>query len=417
MYAADQADFKLCAKGFAERGAGTGAKGPPATSSSNVGVTESFVTGGDFEVTELTLTEASSCDNDGVIDNGETATLKIKLKNVGTDTVNETTATVSSKGGKYTFANGGKITIPPFKPFETVEATLDVTLNNAEPVSRQDIDIAFESAGLAVPRTVTATLPQFVDYDSVAETSATDDVEAPESTWTRNGGAATAWKLIREGSNQRWTIIGTENVADRSLISPPLVVAADQPFTMTFTHRFSFERNRGQNFDGGVIEISTDDGKTWKDAGDPLYNGTIASMDNASALAGRKAFTSRSTGYPEYATVKLDLGTTYAGQTVKVRFRFASDEGTASPGWDVDDIAFTGITNKPFTSKVADTTPCNTAPVDTDAGTNPGTPPPDDTVEGGACNCSSPGRQTTQFGVLGLAIALAFSRLRKRPAN
>ena len=44
-------------------------------------------------------------------------------------------------------------------------------------------------------------------------------------------------------------------------------------------------------------------------------------------------------------------------------------------------------------------------------------PPPDDTVEGGACNCSTPGQQSTHVGALGLALALAYSRLRRRPAR
>lgn len=413
MYAADQADFKLCAKGFAERGAGTGAKGPPSNSTNNVGVTESFVTGGDFEITELSLAEANSCDSDGVLDNGETGTLKIKLRNVGTDNVAETAVTISSKSGNFTFANGGKLTIPAFKPFETVEATLDVTLNNAAPASKQDIDLAFESPGLAVPRTVTATLPLYVDYDSVAETSATDDVEAADSAWTRTGAATTGWRLVREGINQRWSIIGTEQVSDRSLTSPSLAVSADQPLVMTFKHRHSFERSRGENFDGGVVEISADDGKTWKDIGEAVYPGTITSRDNASALAGRKAFVSRSAGYPEYVTTTIDVGTAFAGQNVKVRFRFASDEGTASPGWDVDDIAFTGITNKPFTSRVADTThPCGAAPVDSDAG--PIAPAADlPEAGGGGCGCSTPGHATSTLGAAGALIALALLRRRR----
>ncbi len=412
MYAADQTDFKLCAKGFAERGAGTGAKGPPSNSTTNVGVTESFVTGGDFDITELSLAESNSCDNDGVLDNGETGTLTIKLRNVGTDTVGETTATITSKSGNFTFGNGGKLTIPAFKPFETVEAKIDVTLNNAPPVSKQDIELAFESSGLAVPRTVTAALPLVVDYDSAPESSATDDVEAAQSTWTRTGAATVGWRLVREGINQRWSIIGTEQIADRSLTSPPLVVSADQPLVMTFSHRFSFERSRGENFDGGVVEISADDGKTWKDIGESVYNGALTSRDSANALAGRKAFVSKSGGYPEYMPSTIDLGTAYAGQTVKVRFRFGSDEGTASPGWDVDDVAFSGITNKPFTSRVADaTTPCGAA-IDGDAG--PITPAADlPEAGGGGCGCSTPGHATSTVGAAGMLIALSLLRRRR----
>ena len=413
MYAADQADFKLCAKGFAERGAGTGAKGPAYTSSNNVGVTESFVTGGDFEVVELSIAEGTSCDNDGVLDNGETGTLTLKLRNVGTDDVAATTGTLTSKSGKFSFADGGKIAIPAFKPFETVEAKVEVTLNNADAVSKQDIDIALDSPGLAVPRTVTATLPLVVDYDSAPATSATDDVEAADTTWTKNGAATSGWKLVREGINQRWGIIGTESISDRSLTSPPLTVSADQPFTMSFTHRHSFEQSRGQNFDGGVVEISVDDGKTWKDIGDAAYTGTLTNRDNANVLAGRKAFVFRSAGYPAFVPVKLDLGTAYAGQTVKVRFRFGSDEGTASPGWDVDDIAFTGITNTPFTSRVADTTACGPATPDGDAGATPTADPKADLVEGGGCNCNTPGHTTSTLGAASALLALALLRRRR----
>jgi hypothetical protein len=38
---------------------------------------------------------------------------------------------------------------------------------------------------------------------------------------------------------------------------------------------------------------------------------------------------------------------------VQIRFRIGADEGTGAPGWDIDDIAITGITNTPFTSLVA----------------------------------------------------------------
>jgi len=415
MYAADQADFKLCAKGFAERGAGTGAKGPAYTSTTNVGVTESFVTGGDFEVVALSLAESNACDNDGVLDNGETGTLTLKLRNVGTDNVAETTGTLTSKTGNFTFGNGGKITIPSFKPFETVEATVEVTLNNAGPVSSQDIDIALDSPGLAVPRTVQATLPLIVDYDSAKETSATDDIEAIDTTWTRTGSVTTGWRRVREGINQRWTIIGTDAISDKSLTSPPLVVSADQPLTLSFSHRHSFEQSRGSNYDGSVLEISVDDGKTWTDIGESVYPGALTAKENDNVLAGRKAFVARSAGYPAFVPVKVDLGTAYAGQTVKVRFRFGSDEGTASAGWDVDDIAFTGITNTPFTSRVADTTVCGPAPTDPDAGPPAATPADDGKVEGGACGCNTPGKTTSTLGAAGALIALALLRRRSQP--
>ena len=57
-------------------------------------------------------------------------------------------------------------------------------------------------------------------------------------------------------------------------------------------------------------------------------------------------------GWPTFATVSLNLGTTYANKDVMVRFHTSSDENTGAPGWEIDDIAVNGITNTPFTSLV-----------------------------------------------------------------
>jgi len=43
---------------------------------------------------------------------------------------------------------------------------------------------------------------------------------------------------------------------------------------------------------------------------------------------------------------------------VIVRFRIGADDSTGSPGWDVDDIAFTGLTNTPFTTLVPNAGVC-----------------------------------------------------------
>jgi hypothetical protein len=37
-------------------------------------------------------------------------------------------------------------------------------------------------------------------------------------------------------------------------------------------------------------------------------------------------------GWPNFAPVTLNLGTIYAGQNVKLRFRVGADESTGAPG-------------------------------------------------------------------------------------
>ncbi|MBI2394651.1 MAG: M36 family metallopeptidase [Deltaproteobacteria bacterium] len=426
MWAADPQDFRLCAKGFAARGAGTGAKAPPKASFNNVGVTESFVVGNDFEVLGVTLDPTTAaCDEDAALDVGETGTLTIKLRNVGTDTLTGTTAQLSSKSGAFAFVNGGKITFPAFKPFETIEASIQVTLQKVTPASKQEIDIALDDATLAVPRTVTTTLPLWVDYDVKAEASAIDDVEADETVWRATGDkrlySKAPWKRVREDFNQRWAIAGTPEIADQYLTSPPLTVSNDAPFTVSFVHRWSFERDqRARSWDGGVVEISTDDGATWSDIGESAYNGTLESKETDNPIKGRKAFVGKNAKYPAYEPVTLDLGAAYAGQTVRVRFRFGSDEGTASLGWDVDDIAFGGVTTMPFAARVPDTTqPCGYAPTD-EPSADPSAAPRDD-LGGGGCGCGVPrssatsATSATSAGLgAGLGLALLVARRRRR---
>jgi len=417
MYAADKDDFKQCAKGFAERGAGVGAKGPDRTSFDNVGVTESFVSGNDLEVVSVTLDPSTeSCDGDGVLDVGETGTITIKLRNIGTDSLDGTTAKLSSKSGAFSFADGAKLTFPAFKPFETVEATIAVTLQKVAPVSKQEIVVALDNPTFAVPRTIEAKLPLVVDYDVAPASSAKDDVEDVETAWKATGNAslskATQWKRVTEDGNQRWAIVGSPEISDRWIVSPPLEVAADKPFGLSFVHRFSFERDtQKRNWDGGVVEISTDDGKTWVDAGVAAYNGTLESKETDNPLKGRKAFVGKNAKFPEYEPATIDLADAYAGKTVRVRFRLGTDEGTASVGWDVDDIAFTGITNAPFAARIPDATnPCGAAPPTETPAAEPVDPLLGAEAGGGGCGCNVPGHDRALSGaaalmLLGLSVA------------
>jgi large repetitive protein len=414
MYAADQADFKACAKGFAERGAGVGAIAPDRASRTQVGVTESFNVGNDLEVVSVNVAETKSCDEDGTLDNGESGTVTLKVRNIGTDTISAATGKLSSKSGNFTFVNDGKVTFPALKPFESAEVSVEVSLNGAAPNSAQDIDVAINAEGLVVPRTIAAKLPLIVDSDVLPDSAVIDTVDIDGGKWTTST-AKTSWARVRDpmkGTNWYWSIIGNPDRSDRSLTSPPLEVSADKPLVISFEHRYTFEVSRGLNWDGGVFEISTDDGKTWEDAGTSAYNGTLTTTNNDNPLKGRKAFVGKSAGYPAFAKVSIDLGTTYAGKTVRVRFRSGTDAGSASLPWDIDNIGFEGITNQPFSSRVADTAQCGSLPPDPDAGTNNNaTPTPEDTIEGGACGCTTPGTRTdTPL----LALALAGLLLRRR---
>lgn len=356
-YATDAYDFKLFADAFAKRGAGTGAKAPDRAQADNVGVVESFVAGNDFEILAATLDDGVvSCDKDGVLDNGETGTLTIQIRNDGIGTLTQTTGTITASIEGVSFPAGNKISFGPLKPYEVAKTTVQVKLDKAEPMQAFDVTVNMTDPTLAQLRPITATVSTTANLDYKPEASASDDVEAPKTVWTVGGDKSLdesiSFTRKADGKNHLWFMRANQEISDQYLVSPALKVGTAAPFVLTMKHRFSFEVNSDKFFDGGVIEVSTDNGTTWADAGESIYTGTLdagdATIPSSNPLAGRNALVGKSEGYPELTNLTLNFGKSLAGKSVLVRFRVGSDEGTAFVGWELDDIAFTGIDNTPF---------------------------------------------------------------------
>ena len=90
------------------------------------------------------------------------------------------------------------------------------------------------------------------------------------------------------------------------------------------------------------------------------YNGTLDdSGDNP--RKNLPAYVGTNTSYPSQDTVTVNLGAAYQGQTVYIGFVSATDffrvNGTFT-GWEIDDIAFSDITNKPFDLTTGDAGAC-----------------------------------------------------------
>jgi len=86
--------------------------------------------------------------------------------------------------------------------------------------------------------------------------------------------------------------------------------------------------------DGGVVEITTDDGITWNVV-EPEGGYPCAALGAGSALAGYPAFSGSSGGW-EYQSIDL-TPFVFAGE-VRLRFHFAADASDEMGGWYIDDI-------------------------------------------------------------------------------
>ncbi len=351
--AGDPADFVLMAQAFAKRGIGTGAVAPDRNAAGNPGVVESFVAGGDLAVLSLSLDDdLFSCDNDSYLDNGESATLLVEVRNVGWTNLSGTSLTLSSPDATVSFPDGNVVPVSNTTPFQSVFVPVRVDLSGASPASSIELEVAADDPGLLVPGPRLASLHDYVHADET--TASSDDVEAHGSAWTPDaapGAVGGPWRRVAIAPTDHELFV--EDVAattDLRLVSPPITVSPANPLVLTFWHRFSFEGDVTNAFDGGVLEISTNGGATWSDIGasaSPGYNGTL-SVGFSNPIEGRPAWVRTSTGYPSMVATTVNLGTTYANQTVRFRFRFGADVGVGAPGWWIDDVALSGHVGSPF---------------------------------------------------------------------
>jgi hypothetical protein len=226
------------------------------------------------------------------------------------------------------------VSLPGTGPFTDVSASVPVHLAGAVALSVLDFEVQVDDPGLLVAGPRTGSTFAYAQADD--GTSATQEgFETATDVWTYSGssGSGVGWERVAVSPTDRRLFAHDPGVtSDASAMTPPLVIGGLGPFRLHFDHAFSTEAT----YDGGVIEISTDGGASWADIGGMIttggYTGTIVP---GSALAGRPAWTGTSPGYPALTSVTVDLGLAYAGQTVRVRFRSATDGGVGGPGWSI----------------------------------------------------------------------------------
>jgi large repetitive protein len=370
----DMTDFASLWAAFARRGIGMGAIAPDRDSPDNTVVTESFTVGNALTITDVTLDDSGmSCDQDGILDANERGVITIRVRNTGSGSVAAATVSISSTTAGVTFPSGTMLTLPMTAPFGTATVSLPVALDNVAGSQGGMFNITVADSSLT-GGPVTQQAMFRLNYDVVPNSSRMDDVEAPMSQWTAasdpNGNTGSNFRIFQGTATQHyWFGPNPASPADTYLTSPALQVGTG-PLTITFKHRYDFERSSTEFFDGAVIEVSAGGG-AFTDVGAmsmPGYSGTLTTSQNQSSnpLKGRRAFVGKSVGYPAFNTETVDLGTTYAGRSIRFRFRIGADDAAAAKGWEIDDILINGISNTPFTSVTSDPNTCtNQAPTAT----------------------------------------------------
>ena len=167
-----------------------------------------------------------------------------------------------------------------------------------------------------------------------------DDEESGTGKWaTSIGSGSQTWAIStafpNQGSNS-WFAADVPSISDQYLDFAAPVVLTGTPW-LQFWHAYQTESGLNTGYDGGVLEISTDNGSTWTDLGPQIrsngYTRTISS-DYSNPLAGRQAFAGNSSGY---LRTDVDLSP-YVGQSIRLRFRLGTDSSVGSNGWYIDQV-------------------------------------------------------------------------------
>jgi len=181
-----------------------------------------------------------------------------------------------------------------------------------------------------------------------AETLVFDDVDNSTVKWKSKGGFGPVSGVAKSGTMSFHTQDAgrdkNESQQSQLFMKKGFVIPANAgQVRLSFFHIFNFE----PGYDGGVLEISADDGD-YQDAGSLIlvggYDGKVTQKSN-NPLGSRFAWTAR--GRPGvFSQVVVDLSD-FAGKRVRLRFLAGFDDATGIAegytGWFIDDIRVTAV--------------------------------------------------------------------------
>jgi bacillopeptidase F (M6 metalloprotease family) len=149
-----------------------------------------------------------------------------------------------------------------------------------------------------------------------------------------------AWEIVdgvaHSGTRSYWS--GYNNQECLHIDTPPITLTKDASPTLAFWTRYGIE----SGWDGGLVQVSSDDGATWETltpAGG--YPGVIdnggANNNACDFPEGTGVFTGTDLDWSEQ---QFDLSS-HVGQTVTVRWVFGTDTAQTAQGWWIDDVTLT----------------------------------------------------------------------------
>lgn len=163
----------------------------------------------------------------------------------------------------------------------------------------------------------------------------TDDFENGTSDWevTTDLGTST-WQLqntISNSASNAFFAAGHNTWSTTNLVTDTELDLTNES-ELIFNHQYDIE----YEWDAGLVEISIDQGSTWKSLGDYMTGHAYPTQITKHGFYG---FHGNSGGFQE---TKIDLSA-FRGNKALIRFRMFHDQSINKVGWYVDDISITNL--------------------------------------------------------------------------
>ena len=277
---------------------------------------------------ELTITKAVT----PTIDAGDTIDVTLKVANFKGSDLTDVMVTDMIPDGTNFIAGSGSVT-------PTVSGAV----------------LSFDLGDL--PNTTDTTITYQLSTNAANKSTSlwNDDLETDDSRWNQesiDGDNYWDWESssflgYAHSGQYSFYIEGSTGASHQTLfLLNPITISGAKPI-LRFYHRYDTKPAE----DGGIVQLSSDNGTTWYDAGDLIFRNKYTGKIDYSTfvIPNLSAFWGKSQGSDngEYIESMVDLSD-YVGQNFNVRFHFAAgddDTDDASVIWSVDDIEFMDMLN------------------------------------------------------------------------
>lgn len=291
------------------------------------------------QIKNFTITAEACSPANGAADPDELITVQVTVENNATDLVENSNITLSGSANLNIIGSATQ-DLPDLLANSSTTVTYQFSLSGAcgdtETISFQ-VNTDSGNAQSTHPLTL-----------GIEETFYTEDFNATAldtipSGYNESSTLADAkWRTVNTtsptGSNAVFAPGKTDSDSVNSAyLESPTINSTIAPTQLLFDHSYNTE----ENYDGGVLEISIDNGSNWQEwtaAGGTYtqqgYSETIA-PDSGNPLAGQSAWTGDSGGV---VTTIAQFPPNTEGQNVQLRWHMSNDQSVQSVGWFIDNI-------------------------------------------------------------------------------